>query len=269
MSRVFVVDDSISVCIAIQKMLRGQGFEVATARSGQEAFEHLRRHRPDLVICDLVLPDLDGTEICSFVRREPRLSATPVIAISGLVDAQVERAAEQAGVMRVLKKPFSAEDLRRAIEAAFERAGDSDTAQASPSSAGGRHEVELASLVEDAKALPSLRFGLIVGFDGEVEVHFGRQPDEELEEVVAALIELVRRSASVAGWLGHTDPHQLVLQADDGIICCQRYGDRLIVLALADATLLGKARLTLARLRRRADRRVRALSFTTQRGGNE
>ena len=256
MSTIYVIDDSISVCIAIEKMLSGHGFEVATARSGSEAMDYLRRERPDLVICDLVLPDLDGSEICAYVRGQPRFAATPVIAISGLIDAHVKAGAERAGAMRILKKPFTSEELLRAVEDGL--AGPSDRGAGEPAAAPAPlapllEDHEIQRIVDAMSALPSLRFGLLLRMGGEVVRRFGdHQP--ELSEVVEALIELVRRSASVAEWLGQTDPHRLVFQADDGMIFAQRYGDYLIVLTLTDPNVFGMARLVLDRMRCQADR---------------
>lgn len=268
MDKIFVIDDSLSVCIAIEKMLGGQGFEVTTARSGEQALELLRSRRPDLVICDLVLPDLDGTEICAYVRSQPRLASTPVIAISGLVDARVIAGAERSGALRVIKKPFSSEELldvvRTALADPVAAAGGTDPAPAPP--ATGFDGRELEHLVGEVSTLPSLRFGLVVRMDGHVESRFGAQRQQELAEVVPALIDLVRRSASAAEWLGQTDPHQLIFQADDGMMLTQRYGDHLVVLVLADPIILGKARFTLARLRRWSDQRA-AATIPQLRGG--
>jgi len=275
--KIFVIDDSLSVCIAIERMLSGQGFEVTTARSGEQALDHLRRQRPDVIVCDLVLPDLDGTEICSYVREQPRLASTPVIAISGLVDAQVKAGAERSGAMRVIKKPFSSEDLLHAVHAALaSRAAGGSGAEhdpaarvAAPPTAPTLDERELGYLVAEVSSLPSLRFGLIVRMDGRIESQFGEHRNQQLREVVPALVDLVRRSASAAEWLGQTDPHQLIFQADDGMILTQRYGDHLVVLVLADPIVLGKARFALARLRRRADQRAKTPIHSYEEAAND
>lgn len=253
MNEIYVVDDSTSVCIAIERMLAGRGYEVVTERSGKAALAYLERARPRLVICDVLLPDVDGREICKLVRREPRLASTPVIAISGLVDAYVEATALRAGALRILKKPFSPDELVSAVEASLgQKAGDPPRRAPEGAEPERRQESLSDLLAEGMKSLPSLRFGLVVGPEGRVLRQVGTQK-VAVEEVVEPLVEIVRRSAVVAEWLGQTDPHQLVFQADDGLVIAQRYGDHLAVAALTDASVLGMTRFAFARLRRKLD----------------
>src|SRR6267378_3118839 len=94
MSKVLVVDDSLSVRKVVERALAGRQIEVVCAASGSEAIELLERDAPDVVVCDVVMPDRDGYEICEFIKRHPRLSHTPVWLMSGLVNEEVrERAA--------------------------------------------------------------------------------------------------------------------------------------------------------------------------------
>lgn len=258
MNEIYVIDDSISVCIAIETMLSGRGYEVVTERSGKAALAYLERARPRLVICDVLLPDVDGREICQQVRREPRLASTPVIAISGLVDAYVEATARRAGAIRVLKKPFTPEELASAVESALAGVSEASAKPAREAVEPAREAEEPAGaqeslsdlLAEGMKSLPSLRFGLVLGPQGRVLRQVGAR-EVAFEEVVEPLVEIVRRSAVVAEWLGQTDPHQIVFQADDGLVIAQRYGDYLAVAALADVSVLGMTRFAFARLRRK------------------
>src|SRR6266446_5157362 len=95
MPRVLVVDDSLSVRKMVERALEMKGFEVLAAASGTEAMERLDSAMPDLVVCDVVMPDVDGYRICEFVRAHPKLSETPVLLISGIVNnAVLERAAQ-------------------------------------------------------------------------------------------------------------------------------------------------------------------------------
>jgi CheY-like chemotaxis protein/predicted regulator of Ras-like GTPase activity (Roadblock/LC7/MglB family) len=115
-ARVLVVDDSVSVRRAVERMLVPRGLEVASCASGNEALARLPAVAPDLLICDLVLPDLDGYEVCRWLRQVPALAATPVLFISGIVDPDVESRAGALGVEGVLKKPFTGEELIDRVE---------------------------------------------------------------------------------------------------------------------------------------------------------
>ena len=86
MSKVLVVDDSLSVRKVVERALAGRQIEVVCAASGSEAIERLERDAPDVVVCDVVMPDRDGYEICDFIKRHPRLAQTPVLLMSGIVN---------------------------------------------------------------------------------------------------------------------------------------------------------------------------------------
>ena len=132
MAKVFVIDDSLSVCFAIERMLRARGMEVVSQRSGQAALESLEAENPDLVMCDLVLPDIEGFQICTFLQNHPTLSKVPVIVISGIVDEEVRAQAEEVGALAVLKKPFATEEMLQLVEDILQSEGDESEAPTGP-----------------------------------------------------------------------------------------------------------------------------------------
>src|SRR5256886_11293838 len=117
MSKVLVVDDSLSVRKVVERALAGRQIEVVCAASGSEAIERLERDAPDVVVCDVVMPDRDGYEICEFVKKHPRLSRTPVLLMSGIVNDEVRARAARVQSADVLTKPFAADDLLRKLDA--------------------------------------------------------------------------------------------------------------------------------------------------------
>ncbi len=123
MAKVIVIDDSLSVCFAIERMLRSRGMEVISHRSGEAALENLEPEQPDLVLCDLVLPDIEGFQICTFIKRSPVLSEVPVIVISGIVDEEVRAQAKEVGAEAVLKKPFASDEMLTLVEDILRRRG--------------------------------------------------------------------------------------------------------------------------------------------------
>ncbi len=117
MAKVLVVDDSLSVRKVVERALMGRQIEVVCAATGTEALERLEQESPDVVVCDVVMPDRDGYEICEFVKRHPRLGATPVLLMSGIVNDEVRERAARAQSADVLSKPFAADDLLRKLDA--------------------------------------------------------------------------------------------------------------------------------------------------------
>ena len=122
MSKVLVVDDSLSVRKVVERALAGRQIDVVCAASGSEALERLERDTPDIVVCDVVMPDRDGYEICEFIKRHPRLSHTPVLLMSGIVNDEVRERAARAQSAGILAKPFAADDLMRHLDSLLAQA---------------------------------------------------------------------------------------------------------------------------------------------------
>ncbi len=117
MPKVLVVDDSLSVRKVVEKALAGRRMEVLSAASGAEAIERIERDRPDIVVCDVILPDKDGYQICQFVRAHPLVARMPFLLISGVVNSTVLARAAEVQSNDVMFKPFAAEQLVRKIDA--------------------------------------------------------------------------------------------------------------------------------------------------------
>ena len=117
MQKVLVVDDSLSVRKVVEKALEGRGLQVLAAASGAEAIQMIDRDRPDVVICDVILPDKDGYQVCQYVRAHPAIGATPVLLISGIDNGTVQARAAEVRSDEVMFKPFGVDDLVRKIDA--------------------------------------------------------------------------------------------------------------------------------------------------------
>ena len=121
MQKVLVVDDSLSVRKVVEKALEGRGLQVLAAASGAEAIQMIDRDRPDVVICDVILPDKDGYQICQYVRAHPAIGATPVLLISGIDNGTVQARAAEVRSDEVMFKPFGVDDLVRKIDTLLAR----------------------------------------------------------------------------------------------------------------------------------------------------
>jgi two-component system, OmpR family, KDP operon response regulator KdpE len=124
MTRVLVVDDEPQIVRALSINLRARHYEVATAASGAEALEVAARHRPDVVILDLGLPDLDGVEVIRGLRG---WSAAPIIILSGRSDSTDKVDALDAGADDYLTKPFAVDELLARIRAVSRRATSTES----------------------------------------------------------------------------------------------------------------------------------------------
>ena len=91
MPRVLVVDDEVNIVRLIQVNLERQGYQVETANNGAQALAKIRESRPDLLVSDVMMPEMDGFELLANVRRDPVLNDLPVIMLTA--KAQVTRIA--------------------------------------------------------------------------------------------------------------------------------------------------------------------------------
>ncbi|MEO5876672.1 MAG: response regulator transcription factor [Streptosporangiaceae bacterium] len=123
MTRVLVVEDEESFSDALSYMLRKEGFEVAVAATGPDALEAFDRNGADLVLLDLMLPGLPGTEVCRELRSR---SNVPVIMLTAK-DSEVDKVVGlELGADDYVTKPFSSRELVARIRAVLRRQGDAE-----------------------------------------------------------------------------------------------------------------------------------------------
>ena len=116
--RVLVVDDEPQLVRALTTTLRGAGYEVDGACSGEEALTLAASARPDAIILDLVLPDLSGVEVCRELRR---WSSVPILILSVVGDESQKVAALDAGADDYVTKPFGVAELLARLRASLRR----------------------------------------------------------------------------------------------------------------------------------------------------
>ena len=97
MPKVLVIDDEPSLATIVSRFLEDAGFEVETATSGLEGLEKATTLRPDAVILDIMMPDMDGYEVCRHLRRDPRTARTVVMALTARGQSVDKQAAFSAG----------------------------------------------------------------------------------------------------------------------------------------------------------------------------
>jgi two-component system, OmpR family, KDP operon response regulator KdpE len=138
-SRVLVVEDEPALLRALRINLRARGYEVATASAGRQALAEARQRPPDVVVLDLGLPDLDGTEVIRDLRAWSR---APVIVLSGRAGSEDKIGALDAGADDYVTKPFDMEELLARLRAALRR---DDTARVGARFTIGRCEIDLTA----------------------------------------------------------------------------------------------------------------------------
>jgi class 3 adenylate cyclase len=103
--RILVVDDSPANVEILQMRLQAQGYEIKTAADGEEALTAVREHQPDLILLDVMMPRLDGIEVCRRLRADPALPFVPIILVTAKADSKDVVAGLDAGGDEYLTKP--------------------------------------------------------------------------------------------------------------------------------------------------------------------
>ncbi|MBI2514560.1 MAG: response regulator [Opitutae bacterium] len=110
-AHILAVDDEPELLELVAYSLRKAGHSVATATNGWEALSEIQRQRPDLMLLDLMLPDLDGFGVCEILRRDPATATIPVIIISAWASTDSRHLGLELGALDYLTKPFSPHEL--------------------------------------------------------------------------------------------------------------------------------------------------------------
>jgi two-component system alkaline phosphatase synthesis response regulator PhoP len=105
--KILVVDDENYILHILDFSLGAEGYEVITAEDGEEAICKARDERPDLVVLDVMMPKLDGFEVCRTLKRDPDLNGTPVILLSAKSRDIDQKQGYEAGADDYITKPFS------------------------------------------------------------------------------------------------------------------------------------------------------------------
>jgi len=138
-TRVLVVEDEESYSDALAYVLRKEGFEVAVVGDGEAALEEFERAGADIVLLDLMLPKLPGTEVC---RRIRQTSNVPVIMVSAKDDEVDKVVGLELGADDYVTKPYSPRELLARIRAVLRRGGEVDLAPATLEAGPVRMDVE-------------------------------------------------------------------------------------------------------------------------------
>ncbi len=114
--RLLVVEDNFRLLQAINVCLTKAGFEVMTARDGDDALERIAETIPDLIVSDVMMPGTDGFSLAAQIRANPRTDLIPIVFLTARDSKQDRVAGFKAGVDAYLAKPFEPEELVAAIE---------------------------------------------------------------------------------------------------------------------------------------------------------
>jgi two-component system phosphate regulon response regulator PhoB len=118
---VLIVDDEPDLIALLSDQVGMLGHEVAVARDGVEGIQIALARRPDVVVTDVIMPNMDGAEMLQELRRRPETRDVPVIALTALTDLRTQRRMASLGVVGFISKPYELRDLAAEIARATSR----------------------------------------------------------------------------------------------------------------------------------------------------
>jgi DNA-binding response OmpR family regulator len=122
-SRILIVDDEPNIVLSLEYLMKREGFEVAAAGDGEGALRAMAEHRPDLVILDVMMPKLNGFEVCQRIRAEPALSGVRVLMLTAKGRETEMKKGLELGADAYVTKPFSTKELVAEIHRLLEARG--------------------------------------------------------------------------------------------------------------------------------------------------
>ena len=117
--RILAVDDEASLCEFYETALKTLGYDVVCANSGRKAKEAIAQRKPDLILMDIMMPEVDGMTLTRELRSDPQTSDVPIIVVSGLADAGTLNDALLFGAVDYMVKPVDLDALGLKLERAF------------------------------------------------------------------------------------------------------------------------------------------------------
>jgi len=114
--KILIVEDDVMLLEMIKIQLGEMGYEAITAENGKDGLFKAIQERPDLIIADIMMPELDGNEMIKLIRQDSNLSKTPVVVVSALGRETDVSTSLQAGANDYIIKPFFAADLEKLLK---------------------------------------------------------------------------------------------------------------------------------------------------------
>jgi two-component system cell cycle response regulator len=157
---ILVADDEPVNRALIQRRLERQGYHVLTAQNGSEAVEKTKEALPDLVILDVMMPEMDGMDACRLIKENERTRDIPIIFLSARDETEMKVSGLSLGANDYISKPFKAEELLARVHVAIRLKRERDRLRTNAEEASARAEVAQERAMTDALTGLLNRYGL-------------------------------------------------------------------------------------------------------------
>lgn len=119
MNKILVADDSPFVLEIVETVLKSEGFDVITASDGTEAWNKIQQEKPDVVIVDIIMPGMNGYQICEKIKQSEELKHLPVLVLTTKAQDKDIELAQSSGADLYMTKPFDPDELAAKVRKFF------------------------------------------------------------------------------------------------------------------------------------------------------
>jgi len=116
MAKILIVDDEATFIKLAQLKLESSGYEVITAEDGKEGLKKAKSEKPDLIILDVVMPEMNGYQVCRLLKNDAQYKKIPIILFTGKVQDKFEIVGSKVGANATIRKPFDLAYILAVIE---------------------------------------------------------------------------------------------------------------------------------------------------------
>lgn len=214
-ARLLVVEDDIDISTMLKIYFSGLGYDVDTAMRGSDALEKTRQVLPHLIVLDIMLPDIDGYEVCRTLRTNTRTSHIPVIFLTQKDERSDRLQGLELGADDYITKPFDIEELKLRVQGAIRRSErESLTDPRSGLPAGRLIEEQLRRIIrEDGWAYMDVR---IDGFEAFKDVYGFVAGDDALRFTGMLIGEVLDDMGTSTDFIGHAGGDNFVIITQEG-----------------------------------------------------
>ncbi len=121
MAKILVIDDETQLIEMVQMRLEAAGYEVVTASDGQEGLDKAKSIEPDLILCDVMMPKMDGYKVCGLLKNDSRYSKIPLILFTARAQQDDQDVGDEVGADAYITKPFEPPVLLAKIKELLEQ----------------------------------------------------------------------------------------------------------------------------------------------------
>jgi len=214
-ARLLITEDDVDISNMLKIYFSGLGYEVDTAMRGSEALEKTRQALPHLIVLDIMLPDIDGYEVCRTLRTNTRTSHIPVIFLTQKDERSDRLQGLELGADDYITKPFDIEELKLRVQGAIRRSErESLTDPRSGLPAGRLIEEQLRRIIrETGWAFLDLR---VNNFDAFKDVYGFVAADDALRFAGMLIGEVLDQLGTPGDFVGHAGGDNFVIITTDG-----------------------------------------------------